>query len=288
MYQACCPSGIVPDDKIYTHLNIAKNLNACSVCTTTSTVTNLNVRDGIVDDMLADDVVVNNSLVVCKDALPGTILVSDGQGEMKCFQPTSAVPGDVLTFTGTGVEWTPPFTGAPAMRLYKDATAAVSDWQLIDSHDVPTRVHFDIVDPTPPYNYNRAYFPPTVEGVVFDLPDTSTISILKPGTYLITANMLVRDDNAVAHNSTAYAYLEIDSSIVGASSSVTSTSSATNYYTTMSINYLYTAPDTVNVSSPAQLSLWGVMNQNVSTPASPGLFYPLKIIQSTMTIVKFA
>jgi hypothetical protein len=57
-------------------------------------------------------------LVVCPNAPSGTILtVDDTTGAVDCFEPAGATPGDMLTYTGSGLTWTSPSAINPCTAL---------------------------------------------------------------------------------------------------------------------------------------------------------------------------
>lgn len=190
----CCGKNQSRNDAQFNNVVVAETMKACCVKVANGDSAIYSAVNELVDTINVENVK-TNILNMCVDNPPGTLLVTNHAGEMVCFPPTGASPGDVLTYNGTDINWDSYGSSAYHLNYINAVTNVVPniDYGLVQNLPAltPTNILFttQVASPstTSDYSYNNG-----------------VITITNPGNYQVTANVSVINPTNDTADYTAY------------------------------------------------------------------------------------
>lgn len=161
--------GAILQDLAVNHVAVTKSMRVNCADMTKFAVTDVSAMFEDVVNLDVDNLVIGNSLNICTDSPPGTILVSDENSSMNCLQPTGAEDGSFLTFTGDSVTWSKIPDVFPSLQL------VLSGAQPLNQSDLAPLTW---TAPVAADDVNFAF-----------INNTADVNLVYPGSYLITYNI---------------------------------------------------------------------------------------------------
>ena len=177
MNSSCCPSanGEVMSDYRLRNLVVTKNLKACCTILENVAALTLDALTNVTTTLGVDNLTVN-TLRMCENSPAGTLLLTNDQSEMTCFEPDNVPVGSVLQVNNGTVSWVEPSYPKSTFRLWADYEFTTP--QVIENISVVVFPQEQTISPSTStdYQYN---------------PLTGSITFTNPGTYYITSNISV-------------------------------------------------------------------------------------------------
>lgn len=167
MSTLCCNlNGMVSKDLMVNNLEVNGSVEACCAQVSHMKSHDANIITHNTVNLVSDIINVNGSINLCSGSPPGTILVSNGSGEMVCYEPEGR-PGSILTYVNPEVQWRYHLFSMPSIQL-----------NLNSQQTIPRST-----DPGAPANLTWTGF---YVGPTYTITSPATITLNIPSAYMIS------------------------------------------------------------------------------------------------------